>query len=400
LWVAYGVSEFGTALSMGALPLIAVVALGEPDLLVSLLAALAGLGAALAVPLGPWIEFRRKRPVLVGADLLRFAALVSVPVAAAAGALTYAQLCVVAVLGTVGAIAFNAASGAHLKALVPAAERTAATGRLEATFWTANTVGPPLGGLLIALLGPTATLGADAVTFLLSALGVRRLRAPEPAPPVRVAGGRGAALAAGWRHIWAHRQLRALFLNAQVFGCCIIATLPLLAVRMLRDLGFGPWQYGLVLGLPCAGGILGAALARPLSRRIGPHRILPWFGTGRALWLCLLPLAPGGAAGLAMLIVTQSMLLVCVGTFNPIFVAYRLEVTADGHLSRVIAAWGITSRLTQPAMTAVGGLLAALVGARGALAVLAAAALTSIPLLPWRAPAPAAAVEPAAAAAA
>ena len=40
----------------------------------------------VAVPLGPWVEFRRKRPVMVAMDLLRFAALLSIPVAYALGA--------------------------------------------------------------------------------------------------------------------------------------------------------------------------------------------------------------------------------------------------------------------------------------------------------------------------
>ena len=150
LWGAYAVSELGTALAMGALPLIATLVLDSAVLQVALLSALAGVaGAALAVPLGPWIEFRRKRPVMIGADLLRFAALASIPIAALLDGLTYTQLCLVAVAQAVGGIVFTAAGGAHLKALVPAAVRGDANGRLEATFWTASTTGirrgPPSG---------------------------------------------------------------------------------------------------------------------------------------------------------------------------------------------------------------------------------------------------------------
>jgi len=93
LWAAYAISEFGTAIGLGALPLLAVLALNVNDLQVSLLAALAGVaGALLALPLGPWVEFRRKRPVMIGADLFRFVALISIPLAAALGTLTHAQL--------------------------------------------------------------------------------------------------------------------------------------------------------------------------------------------------------------------------------------------------------------------------------------------------------------------
>ncbi|MGC5309972.1 hypothetical protein [Micromonospora zamorensis] len=119
LWGAYSVSHLGSAVGAGALPLVATLLLDSTALQISLLAVISGLASAVIVlPLGPRVEFRRKRPVMVGADLLRFAALTSVPIAAALGALTYEQLCVVAVVQTVGTIVFSAASGAHLKHLV------------------------------------------------------------------------------------------------------------------------------------------------------------------------------------------------------------------------------------------------------------------------------------------
>ena len=62
--------------------------------------AAAGLavGAAVAIPLGPWFEFRRKRPVMVAMDLIRFAALMSIPAAFVLGWLSFAQLLVVSVI--------------------------------------------------------------------------------------------------------------------------------------------------------------------------------------------------------------------------------------------------------------------------------------------------------------
>ena len=96
LWAAYAVSTFGTWLAFDAFPLIAILVLHAGPAAVSALAA-AGLavGAAVAVPLGPWVEFRRKRPVMIAMDLARFAALLSVPAAYALGRLSFAQLLVV-----------------------------------------------------------------------------------------------------------------------------------------------------------------------------------------------------------------------------------------------------------------------------------------------------------------
>src|SRR3954447_26244197 len=89
LWAAFAVSTFGTWLAFDAFPLIAILVLDAGPAAVSLIAA-AGLavGAAVAVPLGRGVEFRRKRPVMIASDLVRFAAVASVPAAYALGALT------------------------------------------------------------------------------------------------------------------------------------------------------------------------------------------------------------------------------------------------------------------------------------------------------------------------
>lgn len=99
LWGAYAVSAFGTRLAFDAFALIAVLVLhAGPGEVAALAAVGPAVGAALAVPLGPWVEFRRKRPVMITADLVRCAALASVPVAFALGALGVGQLLVVSMV--------------------------------------------------------------------------------------------------------------------------------------------------------------------------------------------------------------------------------------------------------------------------------------------------------------
>src|SRR5204863_9091670 len=147
LWAAYAASSLGTWLAFDAFPLIAIRVLHAGPAGVSALSA-AGLaaGAAVAVPLGPWMEFRRKRPVMIGMDLARFAALLSIPAAFAFGWLSFAQLLVVSVIVAAARIAFNAASGAYLETIVRPEDLLVANGRFESTAWTSIVVGPPLGG--------------------------------------------------------------------------------------------------------------------------------------------------------------------------------------------------------------------------------------------------------------
>ncbi|GIF25970.1 MFS family permease [Actinoplanes tereljensis] len=389
LWTAYAISEAGTGLSFGAIPLVAVVVLKVPEFQVSLLAALGGLAAAvIGLPAGPWIEFRRKRPVMVAADLARALAIISVPIAWTCGLLSFAQLCVVSVVQAVGALAFGAASGSHLKALVSPVDRAAATGRFEATFWTAYSAGPAAGGALTSWLGVWWTLSADALSFVLSAVNVRRLRSPEPPPPLRAPDrGKWAEIVAGWRYIVTHRGLRILYVNSQVFGAAMMAATPLLTVLMLGELHFSAWQYGVGWGVPCAAGVLGALALKPLTSRFGSHRILLITGVGRAVWLPLLAAMPAGTPGLVLLIAVEFLALFFTGAFNPAFATYRMTHTEDGYLSRVLAGWSVTSRTTQPIAILLGGALAAATSVRFALLACGLVVAASSLFLPWRAPA-------------
>src|SRR5689334_6068312 len=149
LWSAYAVSAYGTWIAFGAFPLIAIRVLGSSAFAVSVLEA-AGLAVAavVAFPLGPLVERRRKRPVMIAMDVVRFVAMASVPVAYVLGLLSYAQLLVVAVVSGTATIAFTAASGAYLKHLVPGEHLLVANARFEGTGWLATASGPPLGGAL------------------------------------------------------------------------------------------------------------------------------------------------------------------------------------------------------------------------------------------------------------
>ncbi|MER6445610.1 MFS transporter [Streptomyces venezuelae] len=383
LWASYAVSAFGTSLAFGAFPLMAVLVLESgPAQVAALSAAGRVLGAVVAVPLGPWVELRRKRPVMVAMDLTRFAALISVPLAFALGRLGFAQLLLVSVVVAAADIAFKAASGAYLKALVPKADLLVANSRFESTAWTTTMVGPPVGGALIGMFGPVVTVVADAVSYLLSALGIRSVGGTEPRPgrPAGVPRLRAGDLLEGWRHILGHPVLRPLFLNAIAVNGLIMASEPLLALLLLRGLGFAPWQYGLVFAVPCIGGLAGSRLAPRLVARYGRLRVLRTAGALRACWPLGLAFVPPGVPGMALVITVQLGLVACCGLFNPVLATCRLDHVDPGRLARTLAAWAVSSSLTIAALTAAWGVLAVFTGPRTALAA-AGVLLLATPLL-------------------
>ncbi|WP_328922124.1 MFS transporter [Streptomyces griseoaurantiacus] len=419
LWGAYGISALGTWLAFDAFPLIAVLVLHSGPLAVSFLAA-AGLavGAVAAVPLGPWLEYRRKRPVMVATDLVRCAALLTIPVAHLLGALTFVHLLAVSVVVAAADIAFRSASGAYIKTLLPPEELLVVNARFESTNWTAIVLGPPLGGAMVGLFGPVVTVLADAASYLLSALGLRAITAHEPRPARReeaVAAGTaentgnaedtGAAkdggpaenadsrsrtreLFDGWRFILRDPALRPLFGNTVLYNGLLMAISPLLAVLMLGPLGFAPWQYGLAFALPALGGLVGSRLARRLVARFGQHRILLATGVLRACWPLGLAFVRPGVPGLVLVLLVEFGVITSCGVFNPVYATYRLERTLAARVVRTLSAWSVSTKLGTAALTALWGLLAALLGPRTAIAAAGLLLLATPLLLPRRAPQP------------
>ena len=264
-----------------------------------------------------------------------------------------------------------------------------ANARFESTTWTATALGPPLGGLAFGLFGPVTTVLADAVSYLLSAAGIRAMGGREPGPaPVGRPRLRRRDLLDGWRYILGHRTLRLLFFNSVAVKALILATAPLLAVLMLGRLHYPPWQYGVAFTVPCAGGLIGSRLSRRLAARFGRHTAMLTSGTLLAGWPLWLAFVGPGVAGLVLIMVIELGLIICLSVFNPLLATYRLEQVPADRIARTLSAWTVTGSATVAALTALWGVLAALTSLRVALALAGLLLMATPLLLPRHDPAP------------
>jgi MFS family permease len=390
LWAAYAVSSYGSGLGFGAFALIAIRVLrAGPAEVAALLAVGLAVGAVVAVPSGGWMEYRRKRPVMIAMDLARFAALTTIPVAYALGALSFWQLLAVSAVVAAAKIAFNTASGAHVKSLVRPEDLIVANARFESTTWTSTVLGPPLGGAAVGIFGPVTTVIADAVSYVLSAIGIRMIGGGE-ARPARPSEGTAARfrfgdLLDGWRYILAHRELRLLFLNRLAFNGLVMATEPLLAVLMLGALKFAPWQYSLAFAAPCTGGLIGSRLSRRLVDRFGQRRVMLAAGTLRSCWPVWLVFMGPGTAGVVLCIAVEFGLIVSISAGSPVVTTYLLQQLPEDRIARALSAWSVSSSLAIAGLTALWGGLATATGPRVAIGIAGALLLATPLLLPgWR----------------
>lgn len=145
-----------------------------------------------------------------------------------------------------------------------------------------------------------------------------------------------------------------------------------------------PWGYALALGIPAVGGVIGSSASTCLVRRLGERRVLLLAGVSRTLWMPVIPLSPPGLGGLAIVLGSEFLLMLSAGISNPVFATCRMRLISRDHMARVGAAWPMTAKTVQPLFILAGGLLAELVGVRGALAITAVVLVGSSLLLPWR----------------
>jgi len=309
LWLANGAGDVAQQVSALALSVTAVLVLDATPIQVGLLTAL-GFGAnlVLAIPAGVWVDRWQKKRVLVGADLLRAAAVATVPVAHVFGVLTLAQLMVVAAATSVAAVLFDTAHTSVLPVLVSREHVAEANARLQTTDNVVGVVGPGLAGQALRLTSGPALYLVTAVMQLTAALLVSRLQVHEPALTHEDREPFWPALRTGLRYVLGHPVLRSFTLVNAAINLGAGMFMAVLPVFLLRDLAVPPSTLGLLYSAGSIGGVLGSLVALRLGRRVGEIRT-------KVLTTCALP-AAFAAAPLSTLLPGGPVPVLAAGEFG------------------------------------------------------------------------------------
>lgn len=371
LWSGESASQVGTRIGEIAIPLLAVTVLGVTPWQMGLLTAAQTAGFLLIGLLaGVVLDRVRRFPVMIAADLARFALLATIPVAGWFGVLGYPHLLGVAFLAGLCTVFFDVAYQSVLPSLVGRAHLVEGNGKLESTRAAAAAGGPALGGGLVQLAGAAGAVLVDALSYLVSAVVLSRIRAVEPAP--RPSGTSvPTEIGEGLRFVLGSRLLRPIVLctgTANLFTGVMQAAL---ALFLARELAQPAGVVGLVLAATGVGAVLGAVTAGAWTRRLGQARTIVGSLLVTSPVMLLIPLAqPGallGAAALGLLALGYGSVV-----YNVAQVSFRQAVCPDHLLGRMNASvrflvWG-----TIPLGGLLGGALGESVGPRTTLLVVAA----------------------------
>ncbi|MFJ4880311.1 MFS transporter [Streptomyces sp. NPDC088745] len=259
----------GSAVSTVALPALAVVELRASTTEVAALAFLGQLPSAVTLWAGALSDRHPKRPQMIASDLAAAGALVTIPAAALVGALTIWQLCAVAVVLGAAKVLRDAAAISLLPALVDPDQLHDANAKLGAASSVADSAGTNAGAVLVGAVGPARSVLADALSFVVSAVLISRMRIPEAATAPRTRTSLARDIADGVRYVARQPTIRTVIaaLSTLSFGLAVMNTY--WAYYLLDRLGASPPVFGVIMGVGGAGGVAGALLAPRIAARIG-----------------------------------------------------------------------------------------------------------------------------------
>jgi MFS family permease len=362
LWTGDLISQFGDRVTELALPLIAVATLAATPAQVGLLTAAVWTPNLLGVLAGAWVDRQpHRRSILIGADVVRAVAMLSLPVAHWFGMITLTQLFAVALLSGAGQVMSMAAYQSFFVTLVPPSHFVEANSKLSISRSASFVAGPALGGYLIQLLTAPVAVVFDAFSFLASALFLSRI----PATRVPIAPAEDSGVRHGLRYVFRHPVLRAALACVTTLNFFTFIAQALAVLFASRTLGLPPGLFGLAFGLGAVGGLAGALLAPRLAKRYGVGRLVL---VGSILFpapIAVMALATG-PHWLAATIIAAGEALSAAGVmiFDVNLNAVQTAVTADHMRSRVSGVFSTINYGSRPLGAVIGGLLGSWIGVR------------------------------------
>lgn len=372
LWTGQTVSLLGSQVSLLALPLTAAL---------TLKASAAQMGVLQAVEYAPWllvtlfagvwVDRARRRPILIGADLGRAAALAIIPVAASLHVLRIDYLYGAAFLVGLCTVLFSVAYNAFLPSLIPRERLVEGNGKLSTSQSVAAIAGPGLGGALVQLITAPLAIAVDAASFGVSVLSLALIRTPEPVPaPPAQRQGVWRDIGDGLRFVRDTPLQRAIVGSAATLNLCLSIANAVYVLYVTRTLHVSPIILGVIYASAGPGGLLGAVASAHLSRRCGAGPTILGAVTLLGGAQVIAPLAGGSPATVAALLSAAGFVGGCAGVVYDVgTVSVQQAITPEHLLGRMNASTRFILVGIAPVGFLVGGTLGQVIGLRPTLLV-------------------------------
>lgn len=329
IWIASLASNLGGLIqAVGAAWLMTSLA-SSADLVALVQASTALPIVVFALASGAIADNFDRRRVMLAAQFFMLAVSLLLAAATWFGVITPWLLLTFTFLIGCGTALNNPSWQASVGEMVPRDTLPAAVALNSVNFNLTRSVGPAIGGLIVASAGAAAAFLVNTLSYLpliVTLLRWKRPAEPRTLPPEAI----GHAMTAGLRYVAMSPNIEKVLLRSLVFGFASIAVLALLPL-VGRDLpGGGPLLFGLLLGCFGAGAVVGAFVGNRARDRWTNESVARVAFIGFALACAAIGFATepwqagaGAAIGGACWVVALSMFNVTVQLSTPRWVLGR-----------------------------------------------------------------------------
>jgi len=344
IWIASLLSNFGSLIqSVGASWMMLSIA-PSPDMVALVQASVSLPIMLLSLVAGAMADNMDRRRVMVFAQIVMLSVSLTLSICTWLGLVGPWTLLLFTFAIGCGAAFFAPAWQASVGDMVPRVEVPGAVALNSMGFNIARSVGPAIGGAIVAAAGAAAAFGVNAASYIALLFVLARWKRP-PRTSALPNETLGIAMAAGLRYVAMSPHIRTVLLRAAVFGLgasSILALLPVVAKHLVSG---GPLTYGLLLGAFGVGAVTGALGAARLRDLLSTEAIVRWAGCIMALAAALVALSTFMVATMAALLLAGAGWVLSLSTFN---VSVQLSAPR----------WVVARALALYQMAAFGGLAA------------------------------------------
>lgn len=343
-WIGQSVSMLGSNMSLLAFPLL-VLSMDGSTAQVGLIATSSQLTRLLLrLPAGHVADMVSPRLLMITADLIRLAALGSIPLVAGLAALGYPHLLVVATVEGAATAVSRSASSVIIANIVASEDLAAAFGREHASMAAALLSGPFLGGVLFAV-DPILPFTVDAASYATSAALLLWMTAGHTVTGSSSTGdtGQDRSPLAGLRWLSGQRPLLRVLAFAMVFNL-IAASAEVAVIVALRANASASPVVGVVMASAGVGAVIGSLLASRVIKAVRPGVLFVAVGTAWAIGAVVFstsasPWVVGPALALLMTLTPSAGITIsrCIVGMTPRELLGRVRAATDVPMSGLAA---------------------------------------------------------------
>lgn len=271
-WIASLASNLGTWIHEVGAGWLMTTLDGSPEMVAAVRTSMSLPIVFLAIPSGVLADRFDKRRLLIMTQSLLLSVTATLAVLTWSGHITAWGLLALTFVMGLGMVVHVPTWQSAIPELVPRKHISRAVGLGSISFNLARTLGPAVGGVLIALVGIWSTFAINACTFacVVVVLFLWKRTAIESSRGRSFA----ASLRLGVRYVAMHRVMRNVMIGVMLFvlpGSSLWSLLPLFAKT---ELGWGSGGFGVLVACVGAGAVTGAALLPRLRHRFGSDRLV------------------------------------------------------------------------------------------------------------------------------